>query len=136
MCVKNNVDAEQFIQITYQVCGLEALSLKTSSEFLIKSYAIDSDAQEITITLFETKFVTSIPECEIISYSIVQKIGNKYEKYEGTDLKIDDRDFTITVQTSNPEGVLAYIEASSQDSESKAYLPIQIFLTNTPPTFT
>ena len=112
------------------------MSLKTSSEFLIKSYAIDSGAQEISITLFETKFVTSIPECEIISYRIVQKNGNKYEKYEGTDLEIDDRDFTITVQTSNPEGVSAFIEASSQDSESKAYLPIQIFITNTPPTFT
>ena len=136
MCVKNSVDAEQFVHITYQVCGLEELSLKTSSEFLIKSYAVDSGSHEIPITLFETKFVSSIPECEIKSYSIMQKNGNKYEEYEGTDLEIDERDFTITIETSNPDVISAFIEASTQDSESKAYLPLQIFLTNTPPTFT
>jgi len=50
-------------------------------------------------------------------------------------IEIDSIDFTITVNTSGSEGLLVYIEASTQDSDSKAYLPMQVFLTNTPPTF-
>jgi hypothetical protein len=42
LCVENNVHATQFVKFVYLTCGLEELSLSSTSAYLIKSFTINS----------------------------------------------------------------------------------------------
>lgn len=50
---------------------------------------------------------------------------------------MDEDDFTILIDTDNTElgSIIAYIEASSANSESKAYLELQVNILNQLPYF-
>ena len=98
---------------------------------LIKSFNYNVGEQTISSLFFVDLFESSITECPITSYRLVQKDKNfdrngRYEDYEGSSISMDEDDFTILIDTDNAEmgRNVAYIEASSANSESKAYLEL------------
>ena len=98
---------------------------------LIKSFNYNIGEQTISSLFFVDLFESSVTECPITSYRLVQKDENfdsngRYEDYEGSSISMDEDDFTILIDTDNTElgSIIAYIEASSANSESKAYLEL------------
>ena len=92
---------------------------------LIKSFGVNSGQQSISSPLFVDLFESSISGCPIVSYRLVQENDKGgYEEYEGTELEMDENDFTVYIDTDFEADFVAYIEASSLDSDSVAYLPL------------
>ena len=126
ICGENNVFLKASINITYQVCGTEVVSLTSTTASVINTYDESTGDKIIANTTFTNLFKSDSVLCPITTYTLMEKLGSSYIAYTKTDIKLDASN-NIIVSTVTFMSKSLFIKAQTQASTSTpAYLPFTI----------
>jgi hypothetical protein len=120
-------------------CSTGSINLIFSSDFYAGSFGLGTGTkskQTIPSSQLLSRFKPSVSGCLVETYRIVTKDSDvSYSLYKGSDVYLDSSK-SIIVDTSVLMAQTLYLEASSSEAVSYAYLPLNLEVTNLAPEFT